>query len=86
MGYVPLSGEWAVLRDPNLLESAMRERDLNGRELASTVHTSPQTISQLRKGDRARVNSHLARRLEKTLRVEAGTLFRHDHDQAGALV
>jgi transcriptional regulator with XRE-family HTH domain len=86
MSYQPLRDNWAILRDRQLLEEAMRARDLNGRELANTVKTSAQTISQLRKGERQRVNEDLARRLERTLRVDAGALFRHHRDQAEAMV
>lgn len=85
MGYQPLRDNWAVLRDRELLENAMRERDLNGRDLAKIAETSPQTISQLRKGERQRVNEDLARRLERTLRVDTGHLFRHQREQAEAL-
>jgi len=85
MGYQPLRDNWAVLRDRHLLENAMRERDLNGRDLAKIAETSAQTISQLRKGERQRVNEDLARRLERTLRVDTGHLFRHSRDQAEAL-
>jgi transcriptional regulator with XRE-family HTH domain len=86
MGYQPLRDSWATLRDRSLLENAMRERDLNGRDLAKIAETSPQTISQLRKGERQRVNEDLARRLERTLRVDTGHLFRHDRDRSEALV
>jgi transcriptional regulator with XRE-family HTH domain len=85
MGYQPLRDNQAVLRDRTLLETAMRERDLNGRDLAKIAETSPQTISQLRKGMRQSVSEELARRLERTLRVETGHLFRHRSDRAEAL-
>lgn len=75
MGYRPLIDGWATLRDYRQLERAMRERDLNGRELAVCVRTSPQTISQLRNGARRRVSAQLAHDLEKTLRVDSGKLF-----------
>lgn len=84
MGYQPLRDNQAVLRDRNLLETAMKARDLNGRDLAKIAETSPQTISQLRKGMRQSVSDELARRLERTLRVETGHLFRH-HDRSEAL-
>ena len=82
MGYRPPRDEWATLRDRALLESAMKARDMNGRELALTVKTSAQTISALRKGERQRVNVDLARRLERSLRVETGQLFRRDEARA----
>lgn len=85
MGYQPLRDNQAVLRDRNRLEEAMKARNLSGHELAKLTETSPQTISQLRKGMRQSVGDELARRLERSLRVETGHLFRHHADQAEAL-
>ncbi len=68
----------ARLRSIPLLERAMRARDLNGRELARTAQTSPQTVSQLRTGGRLSVRADIAQRLEQTLRVRRGSLFSID--------
>lgn len=84
MGYQPLRDNTAVLRDRQLLEDAMRARDVNGRDLAQLAETSAQTISQLRRGERQRVSEDLARRIEHKLRAEPGQLFRQE--RAGALV
>ncbi len=53
----------------------MKARDMNGRELARAAGTSAQTVSQLRTGDRLRVRAETARRLERALRVERGSIF-----------
>lgn len=84
MGYRPLRDNQVMLRDRNLLEEAMKTRDLNGRDLAKLAETSPQTISQLRKGMRQSVSEDLARSLERSLRVETGHLFRHHAGHAAA--
>jgi ribosome-binding protein aMBF1 (putative translation factor) len=84
MGYQPLVDGWATLRDRRLLEKAMRDRDLSGRELAVCVQTSAQTISQLRRGVRRRVNPKLARDLERILRVTSGKLFAQSREDVAA--
>ena len=82
MTYVPKRNhrDMARLRAAALLERAMKTRDINGRELARAAGTSAQTVSQLRTGDRLRVRAETARRLERALRAERGSIFCADPD------
>jgi len=82
MTYVPKRNrrDLARIRAVGLLERAMKARDISGRELARAVGTSAQTVSQLRTGGRLRVRAETARRLERTLRVERGSIFAVEAD------
>lgn len=77
MPYLPsTSGRgMARLRSVALLETAMKARDINGRELARIALTSAQTVSQLRIGGRLSVRADIARRMEQALRVRRGLIF-----------
>jgi DNA-binding Xre family transcriptional regulator len=77
---------FASLRNRRALETAMKNRDLSGRELSVAVKTSPQNMSKLRRGISHHCHVDLARRIERALRVEPGTLFEYDPADAAAAV
>ena len=56
-------------------ERALKAADLSGTECAKLADTSPQYVNAIRRGYRRHVSTGLARRIEKALRVEPGTVF-----------
>lgn len=72
------------LRSVALLEQAMRDRDINERELAHAARTSARIIAQMRTGERHRVCADIASRIESALTVGPGHLFRPGRAPLGA--
>jgi transcriptional regulator with XRE-family HTH domain len=53
----------------------MKRADLSGTELAQQAGAHPAYISAIRRGDRSRMNSRTAARIEAALSVPSGTVF-----------
>ena len=77
MGYAK-TASWAALRSRTRLEQAMRERDVNGNELAKLAGLSPQVVSNVRRGKYSLMREETAQALERALRRERGDLFDYD--------
>jgi hypothetical protein len=76
-----------TLRDPAAFAALLDEQRWTTRLLATVVtaggySVSHQRIGQLRTGTHPNVDPKLARRIERTLRVEPGELF--DRNESGA--
>lgn len=70
-------GDWAQLRDPDLLERWMKEKDMSQARLARYAECSRQFINQLVKGERNSCTPFIAERIEEGLAVVEGTIFDH---------
>jgi len=66
----PRTTKLKLLTSPDVLEAAMRRRDLSASELARLAGTHRQTISSLRTGKQNRVDANTATAIEKALRAE----------------
>jgi len=77
MGYTRISNSWASLKSPTRFERAMRDRDVNGNELAKLADVSPQVISNVRRGKYAVLREDFAQAIERALRCDSGTLFEY---------
>jgi transcriptional regulator with XRE-family HTH domain len=84
MPYTRTIKSLATLRSRAGLEKAMRTRDLNAAEVGRMAGTNRQTVSNLRRGSRARLREETARQIEKVLAVAPGALFAYDSEVAEA--
>lgn len=77
-------GDWAKLRDSNLLVNWMSEKDMTQARLARYAECSRQFIHQMVRGEKDTCTPFIAERIEEGLGVVPGTLFeRMKSDGAG---